>query len=86
MHWPTLAVSDYIALASMLGGALFTIFKFIQKIRTNDLTHLDMKIDVHHKAMSELVNDMKSTVEGVDRKLDGHIRDHAMGAFSHHDS
>lgn len=86
MHWPTLAVSDYIALLSMLGAGLVTIFKFIQKIRTNDLTHLDMKIDMHHQAMSELVNEMKTTVERVDGKMDQHLHDHAVGAFSHHDA
>ena len=81
MNWPTLSVADYLALIGLLGSALFTIFKFIQKIRTNDLTHLDAKIDLHHQTMAGLVTDMKGTVERVDKKIDEHIRDHAAGVF-----
>jgi len=74
MHWPTLAASDYIALGSMLLTGLFTIFKFIQKVRTNDLHHLDEKIDVHHAS----IVDALGRIEG---KVDDHVRDHAMGLF-----
>lgn len=85
LHWPTLAISDFVALAGMLGGALVAIFKFIQKIRTNDLQHLDIKIDLHHQTMAALVQDMKYTVERLDEKIDQHIRDHAMGEFTRHE-
>lgn len=70
MNWPALSVADYIALTALLGGALTFIFKMIQKMRTNDLAHLDAKID--------------SIAEGTQRieeKIDEHVRDHAKGLF-----
>ena len=76
-HWPTLAIADFLTLLGMLSGGLFTIFKFIQKIRTNDIHHLDEKIDEHHQ-------NIMTVLERTENKLDGHLRDHAMGAF--HDS
>ena len=72
--WPSLTLADYAALATMLGGALWTIFKFIQKIRTNDLRHLDEKIDTHHEAIM-------AALERAEEKIDRHVRDHAVGVF-----
>ena len=74
MNWPALAVSDYIALTGMLGGALIFIFKMIQKMRLNDIGHLDTKIDLHHKALM-------TTVDRIEGKIDEHVRDHAAGVF-----
>ena len=74
MNWPTLALSDYIALITLLSGALLFIFKFIQRMRTNDLHHLDVKIDLHHATIMESVG----RIEG---KIDEHVRDHATGQF-----
>lgn len=75
MTWPALSLADYIALVGMLGGALLFIFKMIQRMRTNDLRHLDEKIDLQHEAVMSIV----TRIEG---KIDEHVRDHAAGVFS----
>ena len=74
MNWPTLSVTDYLAVLGMLGGALTFIFKMIQKMRTNDLAHLDQKIDLHHETVM-------TTVNRIEGKIDEHVRDHATGVF-----
>lgn len=74
MNWPTLAVSDYIALAGMLVTVVLFMFKFVQKVRTNDLQHLDEKIDLHH-------SNMMSAFNRIEEKIDDHVRDHAQGLF-----
>jgi hypothetical protein len=74
MHWPSLALSDYLAIIGLIGGALTFIFKMIQKMRTNDLAHLDQKIDLHHRTVMQ-------TVSRIEGKLDEHVRDHAAGMF-----
>lgn len=74
MNWPALSIADYIALVTMLGGALLFIFKMVQKMRTNDLFHLDEKIDLHHEVMM-------TTVHRIEGKIDEHVRDHATGVF-----
>ena len=74
MTWPALSLADYIALIGMLSGALLFIFKMIQRMRTNDLFHLDTKIDLHHAALME-------TVTRIEGKIDEHVRDHAAGVF-----
>ena len=74
MNWPALSVADYIALVTMLGGALLFIFKAIQRMRTNDLHHLDLKIDMHHETLM-------TTVDRLEGKIDEHVRDHATGVF-----
>ena len=74
MTWPTLAAADYIALAGMLSAGLIFIFKFIQKIRTNDIRHLDEKIDSHNERVT-------GALARIEDKLDGHVRDHAAGVF-----
>lgn len=74
MNWPTLSIADYVALCTLLGGGLAFIFKMIQKMRTNDLHHLDEKIDMHHQTMM-------TTVNRIEEKIDDHVRDHARGIF-----
>lgn len=74
MTWPTLSLADYIALTGLLGGALLFIFKMIQAMRTNDLRHLDTKIDLHHEVLM-------TTVDRIEGKIDEHVRDHAAGVF-----
>lgn len=74
MNWPALSLADYIALVGMLGGALLFIFKMIQHMRTNDLHHLDTKIDLHHEALM-------TSVDRIEGKIDEHVRDHAAGVF-----
>ncbi len=70
MNWPALAVADYVAIVSMLGGALLFIFKMIQRMRTNDLAHLDEKID-----------SIAASTQRIEDKIDDHVRDHATGLF-----
>lgn len=74
MNWPALSVADYIAIVTLLSGALLFIFKMIQTMRTNDLAHLDQKIDINHEAMM-------TTVNRIETKIDEHVRDHATGVF-----
>ena len=74
MNWPQLAISDYIALTALLGAAMGVIFRTIHKMRTNDLLHLDEKIDLHHTTMM-------TTVDRIEGKIDEHVRDHATGLF-----
>ncbi len=70
MSWLTLSAADYIALITLLGGALTFIFKMIQRMRTNDLAHLDEKIDAIH-----------ASTQRIEDKIDDHVRDHAAGVF-----
>ena len=64
-------------MTSMFSVTLYTIFKFIQKIRTNDIHHLDEKIEEMHDRVISILKRTES-------KLDEHLRDHAVGSFSRH--
>ena len=48
MNWPTLSLADYMAIVGLVGAALGFMFMMIHTMRTNDLAHLDTKIDLHH--------------------------------------
>ena len=74
MNWPTLSVADYLAIIALVGAALGFVFKMIHTMRTNDLAHLDQKIDIHH-------NTTMTTVNRIEQKVDEHVRDHAAGMF-----
>ena len=66
----TLSPSDYIALSSMLLVVTGSVMGYLHKVRVNDLRHLDMKID-----------EVRDSVNRIESKLDGHMRDHAMRVF-----
>lgn len=74
MSWPTLSLADYIAVISLVGVALGFVFRMVHAMRTNDLAHLDQKIDLHHETVM-------STVTRIEEKIDEHVRDHATGVF-----
>ena len=74
MSWPTLSLADYIAVISLVGAALGFVYKLVHAMRTNDLTHLDEKLDLHHEVTM-------STVTRIEEKIDEHVRDHATGVF-----
>lgn len=81
MNWPTLSGGDYVALLGLLGSALFTIFKMVQKIRTNDIHHLDKKIDEHNSSVLTSLNRIEGKMDGIDESFREHLRDHAAGMF-----
>ena len=66
----TLSPSDYIALGSMLLVVTGSVMGYLHKVRINDLHHLDVKIDAVQESMNR-----------IEMKLDGHMRDHAMRVF-----
>ena len=66
----TLSPSDYIALGSMLLVVTGSVMGYLHKVRSNDLHHLDMKIDT-----------VQDTVTRIEDRLDEHVRDHAAGLF-----
>ena len=74
MNWPTLSLADYLAVIALVSAALGFVFKMIHTMRTNDLAHLDQKIDFHHETTM-------TTVNRIETKLDEHVRDHAAGVF-----
>ncbi len=74
MTWPTLSLADYLAVIALVTGALGFVFKMIHTMRTNDLAHLDQKIDLHHETTM-------ATVNRIETKIDEHVRDHATGSF-----
>ena len=74
MNWPTLSVADYLMVIGLVGAALGFVFKMIYTMRTNDLAHLDQKIDLHHETTM-------TTVNRIESKIDEHVRDHATGIF-----
>ena len=74
MSWPTLSVADYLAVIALVGAALGFVFKMVNAMRTNDLAHLDRKMDLHHEITM-------GTVTRIEEKIDEHVRDHATGVF-----
>ena len=74
MSWPTLSFADYLAIVGLAGAIMGSMFKMIQTMRTNDLHHLDQKIDLHHGTVM-------TTVNRIEEKVDQHVRDHAQGLF-----
>lgn len=74
MSWPTLSIADYTAIVMLAGAVMGFMFRMIQKMRTNDLHHLDEKIDLHHDTVM-------TTVNRIEGKVDQHTRDHAAGLF-----
>ena len=74
MSWPTLSLADYLAVITLVGAALGFVFKMVHTMRTNDLAHLDQKMDFHHEVTM-------GTVTRIEEKIDEHVRDHATGVF-----
>jgi hypothetical protein len=71
----------------LMAVAIGPLFKLLHKIKTNDLHHLDLKIDANHKALSEKldtnltviskkVDEISDQVEKVSDKLDSHLQWH----------
>lgn len=71
------------AIAILMPIAVIPFWKLINKVRTNDLHHLDLKIDEHHKLMglkvdtvSSAIKDVKNQVADVATNLNDHIKWH----------
>ena len=59
--------------AILMPLVIIPISKLIKKVRTNDLFHLDLKLDEHHKATMEKIDATNAAVSDVSKKLDRHI-------------
>ena len=70
----TLAPSDYIALTGLLLGTSGSVLAYLHKVRTNDIRHLDKKIDEHHEEVIHSINRLEDS-------MNAHLRDHAAGRF-----
>jgi hypothetical protein len=75
-HWWQVAQGVAAITTILMMVAIGPLFKLLHRIRTNDLHHLDLKIDEHHKAMSDKVDAIGKQVQDVDTKLDDHIQWH----------
>jgi hypothetical protein len=60
----------------LMAVAIGPLFKLLHKIKTNDLHHLDAKIDVHHKAVTVQIETVGKQVGSLASKFDEHIQWH----------
>jgi len=76
MEWFQIAQGTAAIVTVLMAVAIGPLFKLLHKIKTNDLHHLDLKIDTNHKALSEKVDGLADQVKVVGDKLDAHIQWH----------
>lgn len=75
------------AVAILTPIAIYPIARLINRVRTNDLAHLDMKIDAHHATMTakndanhnattQLLAALQSEFKDITTRLDRHLEWH----------
>ena len=62
--------------AILMPLAIIPIARLINKVRTNDLHHLDAKLDAHHKLMEQHIAGLSKAVTDLGGKFDRHIEWH----------
>jgi hypothetical protein len=55
--WVQLAQGLAAIVTILMAVAIGPLFKLLHKIKTNDLHHLDLKIDEHHKVLSVKIDE-----------------------------
>lgn len=58
----------YAPLATL--AAIYVIYRVVMQVRTNDLAHIDEKINALHDAITERANLLDRRIEHLDLRLD----------------
>lgn len=73
----TLSLADFGALITLFLLFIGPMLGLMQKIRKNDLHHLDAKQDEAAKAITRI----EESLARIEGKIDEHVRDHATGVL-----
>ena len=87
MTWVEIAQGTAAVTSILMMVAIGPLFKLLHKIKTNDLHHIDakldanhtvlsQKVDTNHAAISQKVDALAEQVEKVEEKIDSHIKWH----------
>lgn len=69
----TFDVAGLAGLVTALGVALGWVIKAINRIRANDLRHIDIKVDELHEDLKFVRASLRRVEDKIDRHLEAHV-------------